>query len=759
MNHDLHEVVNLVNPDPGGAARIAMVSLPVPLSSSRGGRPPSCLGDLPTQVQPVGWWPPSVAGRRDVVRRQLMFAVSDKALPDSLGVSSGAAAAGSYGGPDVNCRVVEKKNTGYELAEINEARFTGAGKSIGLRMGLIHGGEYHWWQWVRVETLWSGPICRAVRMAGYIEVEHFGDARYDPLNYITKAENLHYHNWLFADVYALLFTNGVVQLTCRHINNHLVDHGRDLEDVLPVIGFTPPSASTIGKTPGGQRTRFDVGGVQLHLDDAASAHGPRRRGVLTSEGDLVVYRPYEGVEIRGDAFHRARDDGYICKAGDGVMPRGVARTLRFALAMHDDPPQISRLVAPDWWYAIANDPWPADILPVHDDSWPATRVAAGREVQEKLDSRPRGFDGGIDTGDWGGEKPYERMLLYYMTGDLRHLEVAINDAYHLADIVFDHATETMRMEHYPFGAIAPPLYRTVGMMFGYLETGDPYLLECCESAANRFYWIDRHNWPRRSYGRDAKSVRSLIFLWDYVQKEDYLGMAREALGRLIACQLPDGSYADQGGGTGLHGSCNEIIKVWMAMMANEAVIDYLMRQPDDEALWRAAVRSGDFVVNALLENGGGHTWAYQYAYGDNPGDPFDMAKNPHDFEPHPRGKLNAVVIQRSAGRFLSVLTRKTGDYKYYEAWQKFVAGLGYELDPQWNSVNLSDQWCARFVDGALHVWPLLTDLSPSISGRIVTPRGELEISCTRDGASIRCRTAGDVDIPVVAHGPDESPPF
>jgi hypothetical protein len=54
----------------------------------------------------------------------------------------------------------------------------------------------------------------------------------------------------------------------------------------------------------------------------------------------------------------------------------------------------------------------------------------------------------------------------------------------------------------------------VGLTFGYLETGDPYLLECSESASSHWYWIDRQNWPRYAFGREGASIRSLIFLWD-----------------------------------------------------------------------------------------------------------------------------------------------------------------------------------------------------------------------------------------------------
>lgn len=67
----------------------------------------------------------------------------------------------------------------------------------------------------------------------------------------------------------------------------------------------------------------------------------------------------------------------------------------------------------------------------------------------------------------------------------------------------------------------------------------------------------------RTYGRDAASLRSLVYLWDYTGM-DYLDKAREAIGRVIMCMRKDGSTGDQGGATGIQGGiANEITKTWM----------------------------------------------------------------------------------------------------------------------------------------------------------------------------------------------------
>ena len=754
-----YDRLTLVNSRPSPEARVAAVSLPVPLGSDA----PGALGDLPTQVQPVGWWPRSAAGKKGVARRQLMFALSEAPLPAELRVTPPPPGQPAYCGPETSCRVLSKKNTGIVLSEVDEAVITFGGRTLGLRMGLRHAGENKWWEWVRIEELWSGPLCKAVRIGGFIEVEHFGDEYLATLEHEMQSKALHYHNWLRGDVYALMFSNGVVHLSCRHINNHLFDHGRDLEDALPIIGFSLPDAGRIDEALDGSRTRFELSGIPINLDEAALLVGPEHPGTLRTEGDVIVYQPYDGVEIEGDTSHRVRDDGYIVKASEKKVPRGVARTVRFALSMGEAAPEISRLVAPDWWYALCGEFWPDCALPVRDEQEHVVEQmeAHARQAAAK---RPRCFDNGILTrGHWEGEIPYSQMVYFYRSGDLDYLDYALHDAYHVADIGFDHATETMRMAGYPFGAIAPPLYRTAGLTFGYLETGDPYLLECSESAATRFYWIDRHNWPRRSYGRDAASLRSLIFLWDYTGKEDYLDMAREAIGRAIRCQRPDGSYADQGGAVGEGGACcNEIIKPWMAMLANDVMVDHLLRRPDDEELLAAVVRTGEFLLGAQLEDDGSHGWASQYAYGDNPGDPRAMRRDPQDYSRHPIGRGTPT----GEPRFLTFLTERTGDPRYLEAWQKFYGtywaagrklpgGVGYASHKTVQHLPYAQahRWGARLADGCIHIQPLLTDWTTAIEGEISTPFGPLTVRCSREDGRVTVRTQCESECQVMVRLP------
>ena len=767
------------NPRADSQARVGMISLPVPLAWTA----PQSLGGLPTQVQPVGVWPESVSGEKEMVRRQLMYVVSDAALPDELEVGDHSNCPTAYAGPEVSCRVLSKKNVGIEFTEVNEAVFSFASKELSLRLGLKHAGQTRWWEWIRIEELWSGPLCKAVRIGGAVEVEHFGDEYCATLKGQLDSKAVHYHNWLRGDVYAVMFANGVIQLTLRHINNHLFDHGRDLTDVLPVVGFRTNDTTDIQEVLDGSDTRFDLGGVRFDLAEAATMVGPEHPGRLASEDGVIVYQPYETVEIHGDTHKRQRGDGLIVDGRDNIFPKGVARTVPVMVSMGEAQPVVSRFVAPDWLYGTSKEMWGDDVLPVHD-AWDAVVDDCEAGALKAEENRLRCFDNAVLVREvWEGEIAYSQMLHFYRSGDLRFLDIALCDAYHNADISFDHATETIRMHNYPFGAIALPLFRTVSMTAAYLETGDPYLLECAESAAVRYYWLDKHNWPRRSYGRDAASLRSLVFLWDYTGKEDYLAMVREALGRLIQCQRDNGSYGDQGGSVGqCGGSANEITKVWMAMLANDPVVDYLQRRNDDEELWQAVLKTGELVLETQLVKDGAYYWAYEYAHGDNPGNPWEMLSDPENFSRFPT--LSSTWGYKA--RFLTFLSARTGDMRYLTAWQKFhdtnwaldgretVDKQGRTVKPfvdkpdvpayttnkavQYVPYAQAHKWNAQLENGGIRIRPLLTDWQEKMTGEISTPMGRLQVSCAKEGDKTVITTASDADFEVMVELPGSRHP-
>ncbi|MCM8814386.1 MAG: hypothetical protein NC931_00150 [Candidatus Omnitrophica bacterium] len=736
--------------DKKAGVKISVVSLPL-REKDQGLRK---IKGIKTQVVPVGYWPET-----SKVRRQLMFGMSQQEIPEKVEVVEGEDE-GEYKGPQVEIKVIKERKTGIVLLEEDEIEIGYEGKKIGIRMGLVHKGEIHWWEWVRMEKMWSGPVCEGIIAGGFIEVDRLSDEdlKEEDIWEAIHKKRYHNHNWLRAEVYMWLFTNGVIKLTLRHINNHLFDHGKDLIDVIPVIGFSGDIAHQVEEQVDGSKTRYSHRGIELNIEPAKKLVSSQQPGRMYTEQGVMIYQPYKGVEIYGDSFQQKRQDRYIVKAEDRIFPKGVARNVEMLISMGEIEPEITRLVVPDWWYAMTGSLWVDDVLAVKNEKMKFVERMEDTVIERKK-TMVGNFDNSIlNRGLWEGEIPYSQIFYSYLSGNLEFLEIGIHEAYHFADIGFDHATETIRMQEYPFGAIAPPLYRVVGLVYGYLETGDVYLLDCAKSAAERYYQIDRHNWPRRTYGRDAASLRSLVYLWDYVGS-CYLEKAREGITRAIKCIREDGSTGDQGGAVGIQGGVgNETTKTWMALLEADVMIDYLMRKPGDKEVEEFLKKRAQFILDSQIEKDGEYYWAYQYKYGDNPGDPWEMRRNPETYQRHPIGKH----VSGYKARFLTFMTLITGDKRYLEAWQKcydtyvkkqvyqqvhwytqnkFVQNIPYEVS---HTIN------ARWKKDHLEISPILTEVNPEIEAEISTPVGPVNVKIKKEGEKIEIKAESKNKIKIIA---------
>jgi hypothetical protein len=105
----------------------------------------------------------------------------------------------------------------------------------------------------------------------------------------------------------------------------------------------------------------------MNLEDAAPLVSEQHPGSLRSEKGVVVFQPYEGVEVAGGQFRGGRKDGFCVRAFQKMLPKGVARTVRFRFGLGEAAPVVSRLVAPEWWHALCGDLWPDGVLPVRNE--------------------------------------------------------------------------------------------------------------------------------------------------------------------------------------------------------------------------------------------------------------------------------------------------------------------------------------------------------------------------------------------------------
>lgn len=192
----------------------------------------------------------------------------------------------------------------------------------------------------------------------------------------------------------------------------------------------------------------------------------------------------------------------------------------------------------------------------------------------------------------------------YWDGDAALYDLATRNAYFMADLAVDHARDVV---HYhndgPQWRTFSLIYqRFAGIVYGYLETGDPYLLETAEAVARNYVSQHLHNWPRRGIGRDADPLAGFLTLWDYTGKEEYFEFAR-TMSEHIASVIDDDGVWLAGSGVGPLMGCNaELGSPWNGGHLLHGFVEYLMRDRDAAPqLLQAGARALRHVQEMLFE--------------------------------------------------------------------------------------------------------------------------------------------------------------
>jgi len=188
-----------------------------------------------------------------------------------------------------------------------------------------------------------------------------------------------------------------------------------------------------------------------------------------------------------------------------------------------------------------------------------------------------------DGPEWEGNLAQAMFTLAAQCGEdpSGHWPLYLHQAYHAADVAVYHGSWMSRLECSP--SLTAPLskHRIGGALFGYLETGDPYLLEVARATANVYMAMEWALQPRSAMGRDAYPVASLMSLWDYSAEPLYLDFARQTMLRLLSTQQPDGGFSGQAGAGSLAGisarPAAEDIHFGNGVLAPVALLEWAVR--------------------------------------------------------------------------------------------------------------------------------------------------------------------------------------
>ena len=760
--------IRLTRLGPERPAGLWITSLPWPRATRR----ELTLNGQPTYIRPLGQWPDAA---EPAPRRLLMAAdAEDSSSPATLNIGCGSAQP-PCDPPVAEDELFARSSDPHFMWERHRLKISYQGRSLAIAMGLRTGDELRWWEACRLIIHSDTPTCRVVEMAGAIPLHHserMGEGQKPYENPL-----LHKHHWLYGHIRVRLHANGVCEVFARHINSKYVDDGGDLAPAVPVIALKTgnPIQQDAGDMCGpwdGSREEFSLGDVELDVREVSRLATPQKPGRMDIEDDMLVWQPYLGCELFGGVCATERlKDGFILRASQQKILRGMARTLRFSFSLSDRPPHVTRYLAPAWWYGLCEEFLPEPLLPVI--STPENKLQSGRKWL-RIASVSRGFeDGAMARGGrrkkkvaeptpdderlepgWEGEIPYAQFLNAWRYSDAEEYDLAMRSAYHFTDVVVDHAANLVRMHGYPPVAFALPMNRVQGPQAAFLETGDDYLLETAEKVVEGAWRQHKNAWPRLAVGRDACFVRSAVLLYRYFANEHFRHIAYQGALSVAQSQRPNGSFGDQGGGTGIHQWSGYVTKPWMGLLATNGVLDYLELFPDEPALADCVRRFANWLMDERGERNGVLSWGYQHDYNglrthqQTAGG--DIATLPSSYQWH----------QETMARLLGYCAIRYNKADYLEAWaESHRASKRYSGD---NNTAAAFQFLP-LLQAKLFQTTLDKDTGLRVKGvhfgrrtfrnaRILTPDGEVPVSWAKG-----CRLKAPEQIKTLTYSLESKP--
>lgn len=500
-------------------ATVGMISLPLPRDVAS----TLCIDHPASALQGLGWWE-----RGRLPRRALAFVVDEQGVPEVLKTITGKCpgrlrvsknqAARRW---QVSTRISREKldyvpPRFHDLASLRgmspadcttvefELELDYGGRSLILQGGATEKDGRsgpHYWQNVQVDRLWSTEVVEAVRVGGII---------YNSDTY------------LWVDLYLLLFTHGVAHAAVHFVTTILHPESYDFQG-LPVIRMAGSGVEPFRATVPADGVRFAFGEVILNLAEASSLCSAEHPGRLEAVDGSLFYWPFDRI------FNPQKPD-----SGPLEWAPGMARTVRFQFSLSDAEPIIARYRAPAWWYTAAEEPWPYGFLPTRGRySKIADRVIDGIRANEMVRGR---FDACSAGGGNDGFLGSGMMRNYYLTGRPEIFQDALDYCYFWADWAVDHRDFSIHQWIGGWGWKTCAYSKFRDVLIGYLETGDPYLQDCAEMAAERYWMWFRANWPRCSIGRDSFEVGGWAWLWRFFRTEHARERTRELV-RMIKTVL------------------------------------------------------------------------------------------------------------------------------------------------------------------------------------------------------------------------------
>jgi|GEM_PF-723961 len=700
-------------------ATVGVISLPLPRGDAELSPDAFAVG-----AQPVGWWE-----RNRVPRRSIFSIIDDRGLPETValvrGRKPGAPSDAWSAGIETTVERLPFKNVekwdidamrGYPAADCTlvegRLRLTYAGKTVGLQIGATGpdsgsagpGGLYYW-QNVQIDRLWANETAQALRAGGPI---------YNSDTY------------LWADIYLVLYRNGVAQVAAHFVNTKLAARGLDFQG-LPVVRLS----GDLGALDGGEKRlpadgmRYRFGALDLNLQDAAELCSEAFPGRLAARDDGLCWFPFTRT------ISRRKD------APPTEWLVGESRTVNFSFSLSAAAPVIARYRAPGWWYARCGELWPGDYLPVEGRMSVVSRNYMDHEMAGMTHGQFNAGKVGMNEGDTG------RSLLIdsYLNGNPAAYHDGLAACIYWADLMIDHTDFTCHQEiAWPWKSCAYTKFRDV--LYAYLETGDPYFLDTAELTAEAYHAWFRINWPRNSIGRDDFGLTGWALLWRFLDSEHAAERTRELV-RMNRMVLEDRGNVGGQLGAGPHpGYHPSLYMTGVAMIGLLDAADAMLERGDAPGAREVASMLQAITPHFMRDDVESFPSAYAVPRAQWSGD-------------------HRAAWCLHAGRVYTGLARLAGDDALVRAGlakaraeepsppEEFIRQGGkpepYFTNPRWiDALALG----ARWVRGGVELDPIDDPARWPARQTVETPRGPLEITCATSEKGVRLAFRCPLRFPV-----------
>lgn len=601
-------------------APLGMVSLPIPGDADY----TINVKGMRSQSVPVGFWPRSEKepGSAKRPRRSLVFfeLLSDSAPVVELtpgGSSQKEQAAANWSVATVALEDIARHSDEqfwHYYRQPCEVRLSYGGKQAAFSLAVENDTGLHRWQYVQAEKLWAGPLVEAWRIGGHIYTADESPLSQEKLkefgNIIVYPDNT-----IAASVYLLLFANGTAQIT-GHWTNGRIYGGIGNQKGAPVVLFRHIDLPE--RDWDGSDALID-GDISINLAPAAQFVSPEHPGRLRKVDDESLWQPFENTRIV--IRHIPKDGGVeeveIPDSAEGLV-LGASRSVTWLLGMGDSRPVVGRWIAPAQEYADCCEfaPFPIELSDGEFDR--LGRVCAevllrnsvsgaftSGGIWRYLDQYGLGvYELSMDANE--GRSLFRRA---YRDADPRFFDLALRNSYFMADIAVDSSRDII---HYhgdnPGWRTYSLIYqRFSGIVLGYVETGDYYLLETAQAVARNYMSLHLQNWPRHGIGRDSDPLNGIMLLYDYTGAEEFYEFGRRYAKHVSLVIERDGVWLS-GAGVGPMMGCNAGAgSPWNGGHFLTGFTEYAMRDPNiPEEQLRSAGAALARLYDLLLEGDGYH---------------------------------------------------------------------------------------------------------------------------------------------------------